>query len=212
VNQGGFLPHSVRFEEVNSEEVVFSNPEGIRMDVTRLSDGYRSVLSLTFELIRQMVACYGTHKVFRRGRKKNSGITVSPPGVVMIDEIDVHLHPTWQRRIGGWLTKYFPNLQFIVSTHSPLICQSAEVGSIYRLPIPGDEEDSGKFVEGVNRERLISGDVLDAYGTEMFGRGVNRSDVAQESMKELALLNQKTLGSSSESVGKEGWISAKLLR
>ena len=50
------------------------------------------------------------------------------PGVVLIDEVDAHLHPTWQRRIGLWFREHFPKLQFIVSTHSPLICQAATVG------------------------------------------------------------------------------------
>ncbi len=189
VNQEGFLPHGVRFDKVSSKEVLFRNPEGLSMDVARLSDGYRSILSLTFELIRQMVACYQTPDIFQTS--SDGRITISTPGVVLIDEIDVHLHPSWQRRIGHWFTDFFPEVQFIVSTHSPLVCQAAEKGSIFRLPSPGTEQIGSGFVEGIARERLLFGDVLDAYGTELFGEGVDRSDTAKEKMAELARLNQK---------------------
>jgi predicted ATP-binding protein involved in virulence len=46
-------------------------------------------------------------------------------GVVLIDEIDIHLHPRWQRQIAGWLREVFPNLQFFVATHSPLVAIGA---------------------------------------------------------------------------------------
>ncbi|MDB9483769.1 AAA family ATPase, partial [Dolichospermum circinale CS-537/05] len=42
-------------------------------------------------------------------------------GVVLIDELDIHLHPYWQRQIAGWLRNIFPHLQFVIATHSPLI-------------------------------------------------------------------------------------------
>ena len=175
LNQHDFLPHGVRFESVNSKSVIFRSPEGVPIDVARLSDGFRSVLSMTFELIRQMVACYETTNIFQK--EDNGLITVKAPGVVLVDEIDVHLHPTWQQRIGYWLTRHFPQVQFIVTTHSPLVCQAAENGSIFRLPAPGSRDEEAGFVTGTDRERLLRGDVLDAYGTELFGKNVDRSDL-----------------------------------
>src|SRR5438132_1106565 len=59
------------------------------------------------------------------------------PGVVLIDEVDSHLHPEWQRQIGFWLKRHFPKMQFIVTTHSPLICQAADVKGLFHLPAPG---------------------------------------------------------------------------
>jgi len=50
------------------------------------------------------------------------------PGVVMIDELDLHLHPKWQRRIIEDLRRVFPNIQFIVTTHSPFLIQSLRSG------------------------------------------------------------------------------------
>ena len=65
------------------------------------------------------------------------------PGVVIIDEIDAHLHVSWQRRIGSWLTSHFPNIQFIVTTHSPYICRSADLGALIRLPGVDEEASPG---------------------------------------------------------------------
>ena len=51
-------------------------------------------------------------------------------GVVLIDELDIHLHPSWQREIAGWLQEVFPKLQFFVATHSPLIAAGAGPNSL----------------------------------------------------------------------------------
>lgn len=82
---------------------------------SQLSDGYRSMLSLAIDLFRRLSEAF-------------TG-SLSPerePGVVLIDELDAHLHPNWQQNIGRWLLDKFPNLQFIVATHSPFLAQVAE--------------------------------------------------------------------------------------
>jgi len=61
--------------------------------------------------------------------------------VVLIDEIDAHLHPEWQREIGFWLRRHFPNIQFFVTTHSPIICQAADPNGLFVLPEPGSEQE-----------------------------------------------------------------------
>jgi hypothetical protein len=195
VNQPGFLPHGARLADVTSRGVEFVDGNGMRVPVQSLSDGYRSILSMTFELIRQMSRTYGAHGLFSRvGRQ----VTVAPPGVVLVDEIDAHLHPTWQRTIGVWFREHFPNVQFLVSTHSPLVCQAAEVGTVYRLPRPGSDPDGdqGEMITGLALQRLLYGNVLDAYGTGAFGEGVTRSDSAMEKLDQLAQLNTKELLSS----------------
>lgn len=188
INQEGFLPFGVRLSEISSSGVDFTDGNGCPVSVLDLSDGYRSVLSMTFELIRQMVAVYGSDRVFDPADPTR----VIPPGVVLIDEVDAHLHPSWQRQIGKWFTKHFPNIQFIVTTHSPLVCQAAEYGTVFRLPRPGTEE-AGEMVTGRHLERLVFGNVLDAYGTDLFGESVEQSDTARERQKQLARLNVKEL-------------------
>ncbi len=188
VNQSEFLPHQARLEHVSSKGVEFVDANGCRLPVEELSDGYRSILSLTFELIRQLTRVYGYESIF----DPNDKTKIIPPGVILIDEIDAHLHPTWQRRIGIWFREHFPNLQFIVTAHSPLICQAATVGTVWRLPKPGSNESGGR-VRGKDLDRLLYGNVLDAYGTEAFGADVTRSDESKNRLKRLAELNRKEL-------------------
>ena len=188
VNQSGFLPHQAHLENVSSRGVEFIDGNGCRLPVEDLSDGYRSILSLTFELIRQLARVYGYQSIF----DPHDPTKIIPPGVVLIDEIDAHLHPTWQRKIGIWFREHFPNLQFIVTTHSPLICQAATVGTVYRLPKPGSNELGG-MITGQDLDRLLYGNVLDAYGTEAFGADVTRSDESKKYLQRLAQLNCKEL-------------------
>lgn len=188
INQPGFLPHQARLEKITSSEVLFVDGNGYRVPVEELSDGYRSILSMTFELIRQLVATYGPKRVFH----PKDPTKVDVPGVVLIDEVDAHLHPTWQRRVGLWFREHFPKLQFIVTTHSPLVCQAAEVGTVWRLPRPGTDEEA-RQVTGVELNRLIFGNVLDAYGTGLFGEDVARSEKSKQRLQRLAELNIKEL-------------------
>lgn len=187
VNNTDLLPHRAKISRITSEGVEFIDGNNCPLLVEQLSDGYRSILSMTFELIRQLMQVYGVDQVF--GGQDNPYIIAS--GVVLIDEIDVHLHPTWQKQIGLWFCKYFPNIQFIVSTHSPIICQAATGGTVYRLPKPGSD-DSGQMITGQDLNRLLYGNVLDAYGTEVFGENVTRSEVSRQKQTRLAQLNQKS--------------------
>lgn len=190
LNEGEMLPHGTRFQQVTSKAVFFKDGNGNKVPVDQLSDGYRSVLSMTFELLRQMVRAYGDDKVFAAIRDGDMHIPM--PGVVVVDEIDAHLHPTWQRRIGGWFRKYFPKIQFFVTTHSPLVCQSADQGTIWRLPKPGGDTKTSGRIQGRELQQLLFGDVLEAYGTELFGSDIGRSEVGQNKLSRLAELNQKS--------------------
>lgn len=184
INNSKLLPHEALFERID-ELPVFKDGLGNFIQVTELSDGYRSILSLTFELIRQLIICYGQEIVFSNIKKSN---TINVKGVVLIDEIDAHLHPTWQTRIGSWFTTQFPELQFIVTSHSPLICRASSKGSIWRLKSPGANMSSGEVTE-LEKEKLIYGNILDAYGTEIFGKSPVRSNISEEKLERLGNLN-----------------------
>jgi AAA15 family ATPase/GTPase len=190
INSEDFLPHNAKLESVSSDGVFFKDGNGVMISVNQMSDGYRSILSLTFELLRQLVRVYGAKLVFKNINKDLPFIDV--PGVVLIDEIDAHLHPTWQTRIGQWFTKYFPKLQFIVTTHSPLVCRASKDGSIWRLAAPASEFPSGE-ITGTDKDRLIFGNILDAYGTDVFGSDVTISQAANDMRNQLADLNIKSI-------------------
>lgn len=80
-----------------------------------LGYGYQTMIAWVLDLVRRMIERYSDLED-----------PLSGPAVVLVDEIDLHLHPDWQRRIIAHLTHYFPNVQFIVTAHSPLVVQSAE--------------------------------------------------------------------------------------
>ena len=188
INEGDLLPHGAKFVRASSEGVYLEDGNGQQVSVTEMSDGFRSVLNMTFEIIRQMILNFGVNDVFEESAE---GIRISVEGVVMIDEVDAHLHPTWQTRIGNWFTQYFPKVQFIVTTHSPLICRASENGTIWRLSAPGgDLADQGE-ITGTERQQLIVGNILDAYGTELFGKSPVRSPKNEAGLERLGNLNIK---------------------
>ncbi|MFN8393646.1 MAG: AAA family ATPase [Bacteroidia bacterium] len=189
LNDGALLPNGVRLNGISSDGVFFEDSEGKKVNLHDLSDGYRSVLSITFELVRQLVRSYGEQSVFANIEQGNMNIPL--PGVVIIDEIDAHLHPTWQTRVGQWFTQYFPKLQFIVTTHSPLICRaSGEHGKIFQLATP-DSEHPSREITGIERDRLVYGDILDAYSTDLFGKDIERGQEGRQLQEEYRQLVYK---------------------
>lgn len=88
-----------------------------------MSDGYRGALSLVADIARRM-AMLNPMLLDR---------VLETPGIVLIDEIDLHLHPLWQARILGDLRSTFPNIQFIVSTHAPAVVSSVRSSHIRLL-------------------------------------------------------------------------------
>ena len=195
LNESGLLPHNACVDEITNNTVYVRDGNGIIIQLDQLSDGYRSALSLVIELIRQMFVMNGVDKM-RRAFTSNGSILV--PGVVAIDEVDAHLHPSWQKEIGKWLRKCFPRLQFIISTHSPLVCRAVAdddgtiSGTIWMLPTPGSCETFRKL-DKTETEQLAYGDVLDAYSTDVFGENVTRSQAGSVKVQRLAELNSISL-------------------
>lgn len=171
VNRSALLPNGAKLlKEITSSGIYLVDAYGNQVELDEMSDGYRSVLSCLLDIIRHAIEIYGgVDKVFP-GDVEPTAIHV--PGVVIIDEIDAHLHPTWQTRIGQWFTRFFPAMQFIVTTHSPLICRAAEHGTIWRLPQPGQQDGAFQKIVGEEKDLLVYGDVLDAYETNLFGRNI----------------------------------------
>jgi hypothetical protein len=188
LNGSRLLPHGARISDVRTEEVVVVDANDAPVAVEQMSDGYRSVLSMIFEILRQMTRSYGMETVMWSLDPIDGCVRL--PGVVAIDEVDAHLHPSWQKEIGPWFTRCFPEVQFIVTTHSPIICRNAT--TVWRLGTPGTDEPGGR-IEGTALNRLIHGSILDAYGTDFFGRDVARSEDSKGLLQELANLNRKAL-------------------
>ena len=84
---------------------------GTTLEVRQLSDGERSVLALVLDIAKRL----------SQANPRLEDPLTSAQAVILIDEIDLHLHPQWQRKIVGNLEKTFPNCQFIATTHSPQV-------------------------------------------------------------------------------------------
>lgn len=95
------------------------------LDIRQLSDGEKSLVAMIGDLARRMALA-------NPGRVD----ALSGAGVVLIDEVELHLHPGWQREILPKLLTVFPNVQFIVTTHSPLVLAPLNV-ALYRQQTSG---------------------------------------------------------------------------
>lgn len=124
------MPASVRIADVDTQKVYFSAPGAPRVELLELSDGYRSFLALVMDLLRQIADVFGSVATLVR-KSADGQLSVLANGVVLIDEVDLHLHPTWQREIGPRLQQVFPQLQFIVTSHSPFIAQAASRDGLF---------------------------------------------------------------------------------
>lgn len=123
-----FLPGyaNLRLEDEERPQL-WIDRDSTTIPVRQLSDGERGILALVLDLTRRLA-------------QANPNLTdpVSQAGaVVLIDEIDLHLHPKWQRQIVHKLTETFPRCQFIATTHSPQVVASVERDQVHLLAPAG---------------------------------------------------------------------------
>lgn len=113
--------------KLNAEQQIVYYEKGYQLTLKELSEGYRSVIIFVCDLlIKLSQSCAEGHDVFKEH------------GVVLIDEIDQHLHPRWQLTIVKKLRKLFPNIQFIMTTHSPVIILGSSDDAIF-FPVERQE-------------------------------------------------------------------------
>ena len=86
---------------------------GVALELSELSDGYQALLVVIFDLMLRYAYLF---------QIKNP---LEGQALVGIDEVDLHLHPRWQRKVAAQLTELFPNTQFVLTTHSPIVVQGA---------------------------------------------------------------------------------------
>ena len=109
---------------VKQDKLIITQGNGEKVPFSSLSDGVRNVLSLVMELALRS---------YLLNPALGEDAPMKTPGVVLIDEIDLHLHPEWQLHILSDLTAIFKCMQFIVSTHSPLVLSSLRNGKILSI-------------------------------------------------------------------------------
>jgi predicted ATP-binding protein involved in virulence len=123
------LPKGIAFDSVSEDGKILFNVKGVKVSTISLSDGYRSILALMGDLIWRLLDHF-----------PDSKDPLKEEGIVLIDELDIHLHPVWQREIAMLLREQFPNIQFIVATHSPMITAGAGTDALtYRFVFDGNK-------------------------------------------------------------------------
>ena len=104
-----------RGAEVGIQIDWFQNGKTTQLRIEQLSDGYRTTLAMVMDIASRMAEA-----------NPDMPDPLQTEGVVLIDEVDLHLHPGWQQTILLDLMRTFPNIQFIVSTHSPQVVSSVK--------------------------------------------------------------------------------------
>ncbi|WP_422138504.1 AAA family ATPase [Endozoicomonas sp. ALC020] len=118
--------------DIELQQLMIELENGQLFSFDNLSDGYRNTLAIVADI---------AHRAGRLNPHLMDRAPLETPGIVLIDEVDLHLHPKWQRRVLNDLREAFPKVQFIVTTHSPFIIQSLRPGEVIDLNsvLPTDE-------------------------------------------------------------------------
>lgn len=182
------MPNQISVDRVDSDGLWLKDRNGLQLAWNDMSDGYRAALALLADILRHLINAYGIDGLTARGA--DGTLRIVKGGVVMIDEIDAHLHPEWQREIGFWLKNHFPKIQFLVTTHSPIICQAADENGLFVLPEPGGQ-DRPRALTSLEYKKVISSRPDTILLTPAFGLQNTRSPRAVEGRAEYSKLMAK---------------------
>lgn len=154
--------------------IVVNIPEG-DLPLSQLSDGEQRLFSLFVDIARVLFL--------------NTADSISEsPAVVLIDEIDVHLHPKWQRQIIPFLEDLFPSCQFIATTHSPFVIQSVGRQKVQKATEKGSFTFSG---EAITIEDIVE----DIQDIDMPQRGRRAEQLSKAAEHYFSLLAQESADS-----------------
>ena len=128
------------YYDVLRDELVASLADGRILPFRMLSDGVRNMLGMAADIAHR-AALLNPHLGKKAARET--------PGVVLIDEIDLHLHPKWQRRAVDDLRRAFPKIQFVATTHSPFIIQCLRAGELINMNDCSPSAYEGRSIEDI---------------------------------------------------------------
>ena len=164
------------FLEISGSNRVFIKIENQKRELSDLSSGFTSLL----KIIQSIVAGYSYFT--------NEQQIANARGVVLIDEIESHLHNEWQIKIVPLLKKLFPNTTFFITTHSSLVISQLEQGEAYRLV--RSKEDGvvyGKMIDYPSNASFV--DLLnEAFGVDLNKKKIERVQERDQEQAKKALL------------------------
>jgi hypothetical protein len=146
---------------------------GLEVPFQALSDGYRAFIGWVADMLFHV--CFGASK----GKK-----LVESSGIILVDEIDLHLHPHWQMRVIETIARALPRMQFIVTSHSPLVAGSLEWMNIITMRVPGraNKTEANRVAEsihGLDADQVLLSD--------FFGLSSTRAGAKTSRLDELTL-------------------------
>ncbi len=186
--------HSLEYSVRQEKSLVLKHKEHGTLKVGLLSDGIRGVLAMVGDIAYRCIKL-NPHLGLNAAKETS--------GVVMIDEIDMHLHPEWQQTILGNLIKAFPKIQFIVTTHSPQVLTTVQAKCIRLLTADCDVltpsintygEESKVVLEDLmhvsSRPHTDETDLLQRYLQR-----INQGDIDSSEVTQWRQTLEKTFGS-----------------
>lgn len=173
-----FLP-GMTFDHIDkkAKQLLFKTPDG-PIPLSQLSDGYQNVAAWVGDLL------YRVHQVFEDYKNP-----LKTRGLLIIDEVDLHLHPIWQRSLHDFLQRKLPNMQLLVTTHSAVTAQQAQEHQLHYLKREGRSVQLRQF-EADPSNLLISQLLL----TEAFGLETDESkQIEKQKARYRRLRDKKSL-------------------
>lgn len=156
----GLLPGVYELRFVTEGDVYPSSSAEFLTDygwvpLSQLGYGYQTLIAWMLDFVSRLVERY-----------PKSDDPLGEPAICVVDEIDLHLHPAWQRKLIGFLSERFPNTQFIATAHSPLVVQAAENANIAVLKREGDHVVIDNDVDDIRNWRVDQILTSDLFGLE----------------------------------------------
>jgi hypothetical protein len=176
----GLLPEEAHVVKIDADGLWIA-VSGVDLPLRDISDGYRIVTTLVLDIARRLHEAYGDLNLI----STDSGVQILHEGVVLIDEVESHLHVSWQQWIGAWMREHFPLIQFIVTTHSPFVCQAADESGLIQLGAPGSGELPRHAPPELYRQ-VVNGSAEEAVISDLFGLDVPYSPRAAALRRRLA--------------------------
>ena len=136
---------NLAYSEEMEQEIILESEEKGKLKVNMLSDGIRNIVSLVADIAYR---CYKLNPHLGEDAARKTD------GIVLIDEIDMHLHPQWQQNIIGDLQEAFPSIQFIITTHSPQVLSTVPSKSI-RILEDDKVYEAPKGTQGAESSRIL---------------------------------------------------------
>jgi len=190
-----FLP-GITFHSIDKEkkQVLFQTVDGL-IPLDQLSDGYQNMAAWIGDLLFRITETFKNYKKPLEAR-----------GLLLIDEVDLHLHPKWQRRLLDFVGKKLPNFQVVATTHSPLTAQQADTGELFALKRNDNDVVELLPFNGSPKSLLVNQLLM----TPVFGLETDESYEVQQAKEEYAVLKLKGASLNSDDEEKMKVVKQKL--